>query len=496
MRYVRPREFQHNPRQPIAELDAVVQAFEKARFTFDEAVALKETWRAGEDIRLREDPRFWELERLGHFHLSHHVLANDLLATHLWQGVWDGRDVARELAALDAANRGQFHVFCQHDPRFVEKDGQLFLVTRPRIELLPNTQTTLDATAQPLLQRHRDLGTPLTTLQIREHLDMLGVAALETDDVLDTIEGWLRQRPEWTEVARSFWLPTDLVPALEPPKPFRVLRVCGRDADAAVEVEAIDILDETTDYRLSERVIALPNPPVERHPDSSITWTHVLRTIHLQSIYLPVPIAARFRYPRFVGATSNVIIHCVVHDSGREGPMWLDRDNNRFFGEVLRELLEWEEAGRKLDLHWRPEAVVIRRGEIDQEVHEEECRHLDPKALYDLRLGKGESYRQALVSILRSSPGGLDFRLLCAELAERQGHRPSRATVRTVLYQSPGFGLKNGSWHWHDVADSARVFRRRVVLSAVTRSGEKTSNLAELTRAVEKAVAELSSHIV
>ena len=37
MRYVRPREFRHNPRQPIAELDAIVQTFEKARFTFDEA---------------------------------------------------------------------------------------------------------------------------------------------------------------------------------------------------------------------------------------------------------------------------------------------------------------------------------------------------------------------------------------------------------------------------------------------------------------------------
>jgi hypothetical protein len=494
MRYVRPREFRHNPRQPIAELDAVVQAFEKARFTFDEATALGETWRLGEDIRLREDPRFWE-ERLGHFHLSHHRLANDLLATLLWQGVWDGRDVARALAALDAANTGQFHVFCQLDLRFIEKGRQLFLVSRPHVELPPDIQTTLDAAAQLLLQRHRDLGTPLTTLQVREHLDVLSVAVPSMDDVLDIIESWLRQRPEWTEVARSLWLPTDLVPALEPPKPFRVLRVHGRDADPTIEVEAIDILDETNDSNTSQRVIALPDPPVERHPDSSITWTHILRTIHLNGIYLPVPRAARFRYPRLVGTASNVIVHCVVHDSGREGLMWLDRNHNRFFGELLHEVLEWEEAGRKLHLHWRPEAVVIRRGEIDQDVHDEECRHLDPKTLHELRLGKGESYRQALVSILRGSGDGLDFRSLCAELAKRQGHRPSRATIRTVLYQSPGFTLKNGSWHWRDVGDSARVFRRRVVLSGVTRSEKKTSDLAELARAVEKAVEELSPHI-
>jgi hypothetical protein len=123
----------------------------------------------------------------------------------------------------------------------------------------------------------------------------------------------LRQQPEWTEVARSLWLPTDLVPALGP----------RRDANPTIEVEAIDILDETSDSKTSQRVVALPDPPVERHPDSSITWTHILRTIHLQGIYLPVPRAARFRYPRFVGTASNVIVHCVVHDSGREGIMWL-----------------------------------------------------------------------------------------------------------------------------------------------------------------------------
>src|SRR5262245_52901888 len=121
-----------------------------------------------------------------------------------------------------------------------------------------------------------------------------------------------------------------------------------------------------------------------------------------------------------------------------------------------------------------------------------ECRHLDPKALHELRLGKGESYRQALVSILRSSANGLDFRSLCTEPATRQGHRPSRSTIRTVLCQSPGFILKDGSWRWRDVPDSARVFRRRVILSAVTRSGGKTSDLAELARVVGRAIEELS----
>jgi hypothetical protein len=122
------------------------------------------------------------------------------------------------------------------------------------------------------------------------------------DDVLDTIESWLRQRGEWTEVARSLWLPTNLVPALEPPKPFRVLRVRGRHADPTIEVEAVDILDEASDSNTSQSMVALPDPPVERLPHCSITWTQILRTIHLQGVYLPVPRAARFRYPRLVGA--------------------------------------------------------------------------------------------------------------------------------------------------------------------------------------------------
>src|SRR5438552_7677542 len=127
MRYLRPREFRHNPRQPIELLDSVVRRFEANRVTFTEQEALEDVWARGEEVRLREDPRFWELERIGHFHLSHHRLANDLLAARLWQGVWDGRDVPLELETLDAANSGEFHVFSSRDSRFVEKGGQLFL---------------------------------------------------------------------------------------------------------------------------------------------------------------------------------------------------------------------------------------------------------------------------------------------------------------------------------------------------------------------------------
>jgi hypothetical protein len=491
MKYVRPREFRHNPRQPITAVDAVVEKFEKTRFTFDEGAALGEVWRLGEDIRLREDPRFWELERLGHFHLSHHRLANDILATRLWQGVWDGRDVLRELERLDALGSGAFHVFCSCDPRFVEEEGQLFLAVRPTVELLPDIKIPLDTAAPPLLQRHRELGTPLTTLQVREHLDLLGIAIPAVEDLLDTIDGWLRERAEWTEVARSLWLPSELVPTLERPKLFRVLQVRGASDASTVEIEEVEIQDAAGEVDAPQGVVALADPPVERHPDSCVTWTQVLRTIHLHWLYLPVPTAARFRYPRFVGGAGNVVVHCVIHDSGREGLIWLDRASHRFFGDLLRETLEWEDAGRKLLLHWRPEAVIVRRGEIDQAVHEEECRHLDPQALLELRLGRGESYRQSLASILRSCGDGLTFRSLCDELDSRQGHRPSRATIRAVLCQAPDFVLKHGRWQWRDVPDPARVFRRRMVLSTVAGAKGTAPNLAVLANAIGQAVEEL-----
>jgi len=94
-----------------------------------------------------------------------------------------------------------------------------------------------------------------------------------------------------------------------------------------------------------------------------------LRTIHLHIAYLPVPTGARFRYPRFVGRTGPLAILTVIHETGQEGFVWLDREHHRFFGDFLRAAIEWDEAGRRLHLCWSPEAVVITHGELDNEVH-------------------------------------------------------------------------------------------------------------------------------
>jgi hypothetical protein len=99
VRYARAREYALNPRSSVNLLDGVVERFQRARRTFTEEEALADVWASGEDIRLREDPRFWEIAGCGHFHLAHHRLANRVLADRLWQGVWDGSYLDHRRAA-------------------------------------------------------------------------------------------------------------------------------------------------------------------------------------------------------------------------------------------------------------------------------------------------------------------------------------------------------------------------------------------------------------
>jgi SOS-response transcriptional repressor LexA len=217
-----------------------------------------------------------------------------------------------------------------------------------------------------------------------------------------------------------------------------------------------------------------------------VRWIQTLRTIHLHFAYLPVPTGARFRYPRFVGRTGPLAIPTVIHETGQEGFVWLDREHHQFFGDFLRAAIEWDEAGRRLHLRWSPEAVIITHGELDNEVHEEERRFLDPEDLYDLRLGKGESYRQSLAQILREQVAGMPFRSLYEALTARLGHRPSRASIRAVLSASPEFAMRGNSWRWQSVHDAARSFRRTMVLSSlVCDTNTATPNLHSLAHAAK-----------
>jgi hypothetical protein len=206
-----------------------------------------------------------------------------------------------------------------------------------------------------------------------------------------------------------------------------------------------------------------------------------------------VPTGARFRYPRFVGH-GVVAITALSHKTGREGFFWLDREHNRFFGELLGEIIEWEEAGRKLSITWRPEGIVVRLGEVDSEIHDEEQRHIDPQSLYELRFGRGESYRKTLMTILRESEQGLDFRTLYERLVELQEHEPSRTSIKATLSQSPEFFYQDSSWHWRSVEGAGEVFRRRLVLTSLANGSQRDlADLGSLADAVASRIRDIVS---
>src|SRR5262249_1151897 len=162
-------------------------------------------------------------------------------------------------------------------------------------------------------------------------------------------------------------------------KPFRVRAVRGAAAEGASRVEDVEVVEAGQEAATSDGIerFVLSEPPVQRHPDASVTWTHTLRTIHIHYGYLPVPTGARFRYPRFVGRMGLVAISALLHETGQHGFLWLDREHHRFFGDFLRNAIEWDEAGRRLQVRWAPEAVVITHGDLDQDVLEEERRFID-----------------------------------------------------------------------------------------------------------------------
>jgi hypothetical protein len=495
VRYVRPDNYRLNPRREISLLDKVVEARSASRFTFTEEEALADVWASGEDARLREDSRFWEIEGVGHFQLAQHTLANETLADRLWQGVWDGSDVEAELRRLDEAAAGSFHVFCPADPRFVRREGRLILAACPTVAFAGEARAALDALVGDLLRHHRQIGTPLGTRQFIElALRVKDDLPIESDDV-ERAESWLCNRSEWAEIAHSLWLPADMVPSFDAPKPLSVWRIRGGH-DGEVAAEECKVVESAggEEHTAGGCVLQLPDPPVERHPDSAVSWTHVLRAVHILSSYLPVPTGARFRYPRFVGRKGAVAVSALSHDTGREGYLWLDREHHRFSGDLLVEIIEWEEAGRKLLISWRPEGIVVRLGEVDSGVQREERRHVDPKALHELRLGRGESYRHALVSLLRRYDSGVSFRALYDELVKVQGHHPSRSSIRAVLTQSPEFFHQDSGWHWRAVPGAAEVFRRRVVLGELSAGAPgRGDDLGALADAVNLAIRELLS---
>ena len=118
--------------------------------------------------------------------------------------------------------------------------------------------------------------------------------------------------------------------------------------------------------------------------------------------------------------------------------------------------------------------LILRTGEIDRKIQEEETRLVDLNALAELRAGLGESYRQSLVEILSEEPEGLTFTSLVEKLRNRQSHAVHAGTIRAILSVG-NFNLQNGRWFVPENAEvSARGLRRVHLLSLSELPNEQT----------------------
>ena len=286
-----------------------------------------------------------------------------------------------ELEKLDTEELGTFHVFCDADPSMQREDAAVCSSRTARTVCPPDLTARLEQTRTALLETHRSLAVPRTTRELLDMAIRLDDGLQGGEDTIDHFEGWLSTMADWTEIVRGLWLPFDLVPQPTPPKPFRVRPVPGShhvpQGNGAIAV--IETGEEPSVQGTAENYLVLPDPPVEREADASVRWTHTLRTIHLYSGYLPVPRGLASVAPRFVGRQGPLAIPAIVHETGQEGFIWLDREYHRFFREFLCAAIEWDEAGRKLHIRWSAEAITITHGELDLDVFEEERRLLDPE---------------------------------------------------------------------------------------------------------------------
>src|SRR5947209_5923982 len=163
-------------------VEEAVQRLLPCRSTFTEKEALGWVWKSsGFEVSIQSDARFvLAQEGYGkysrHWRLDRHIIANNRLLNDLLSGAWDGRDLDRKLAALDAEDQCHY-VFCPIDPRLeVNKQGIMEPTERERNVALPRAmKAELEALAPLLLAHWRETGAePLTVRSITEELQRLG----------------------------------------------------------------------------------------------------------------------------------------------------------------------------------------------------------------------------------------------------------------------------------------------------------------------------------
>jgi hypothetical protein len=473
-------------------LDVAVDRLVSCRRTFTEAEALGAVWEAGYEVSPQSDPRFCLAREADgkhprHWRLVQHTLANERLLGALNVGDWDGREVDRELARMDASDGGH-HVFCSVDPRFERRaDGTLEPADRERPVLIPDaTRAELDGLSSTLLERWQAADAePRTVRQVTESLGELGWKAAPDRESWLQVRAWLLERSDFVRVGQDYWMPAGGIPPTPKRQRLQVLPVHGpgvtvlapEGGEAAVAGATPQVVEVSPP---AELVPVQAGEPTTR----TANWVVPLRTLQLVEGFIPVPKDARAIYPaRAPGEAETTVLRGMWFSTGDRLWLWLDRTCDRLYGPALAEQLAWCEAGDLLRVEWSGDGVVLRVAGHDSAVQEEETRLVDPEALAALRGGLGESYRRSLQAILAAEPNGLRFPEVVVALRERQGHAVHGGTVRALLHAG-GFVQRDGRWLAAPSAEVAARSLRAATVATLARvpdaNGSSTQDAAPL----------------
>lgn len=445
----------------IHELDDLVAALSNQRFTFTEEEVLRPFWEMGEEIRLREDARFWQLD-CGHWHLAEHRSANDYLVEHLRAGSWDGTHLEEMLSLMDSET-GRFNVFCPVDPRLVCVDGNWRLADSESLPVLTDeTRLTLDQLADDLLERWQLTSrSPWHTRDIQTCLGELGWTS--DDSSLLIITAWLISRNhEWARVAKDLWIPNEFLPGLS----LTYYRVTGITPDPAtpslVQFSSEESETNEGDETEQENEI-LRQPPTSSVEDRILTWKVALRTLHLNNGYIPVPPEVISGIRRWIGMGDVIYVQGIWFEDAARFDLWLDVNNGRLYGDGLADRIGLLDAGSILKARWDVSGVLLSVVGVNEEINQEEARLIDPDSLASLRRGLGESYRVSIHAILTAEVDGLPVSELHRRLCERQGHAVHHGSLRAILCLCPEFYRIGRLWKLKPDVNGAPDLRKSLV---------------------------------
>lgn len=462
-------------------VEEAVQRLLPWRSTFTEKEALGWVWQSsGYEVSIQSDTRFvLAQEGYGkyprHWRLDRHTIANNRLLNDLLSGAWDGRDLDRKLATLDAEDQCHY-IFCPIDPRLeVNKQGILEPTEHERNGALPRAmRAELDALAPLLLAHWRETGAePLTVRSITRELQRLDWSDAEKHNAWLYVRSWLLGWPQVTRVGQDYWVLADQIPQetsrtrlqVMPMRTSSVEETNAADGTPAAYPVPLDKREAAS--KEDESQVVLSGEATAMHA----TWSVRLRTVNLLEGFLHIPKSARGAYPLTApGESSTVTLRGVWFEDNMHCWLWLDRARHRLYGPDLADKLAWLDAGDIVRVEWAPDVMVMRITGHDEEVQNEESRLVDREELAALRGGLGESYRRSLQAILLEAPQGLTFAEVVQAMRERQDHAVHRGTIRTLL-TSGGFIRKDR--RWFAAADNeagARQLRAAMVETLVARN--------------------------